>query len=246
MRLRLHRRPAAAPEDRARLPRARVHAASACARLWETRDAAARRDLWKKLAEVGLAGRCSCRRRTAAWASTRRSLVLLLEECGRAALAEPVVETAAVGRAAARRARRRGARRALAPARRGGRGDRSRSAIRDDAFVAGRARRRPAAAAATREGDLHAVPRGAAKLTAQPANDPSRGSSRSTFARRAGDPRRAAARAPRELLAAAFDRGALACAAQLLGVARPADRDGGRLRVAARAVRASRSAPSRR
>jgi hypothetical protein len=63
---------------------------------------------------------------------------------------------------------------------------------------------------------LFAVPRDAARLTAQPANDPSRRLASVAFEERRaqlvarGEPAKA-------LLAAAFDRGALACAAQALG-----------------------------
>ena len=67
-------------------------------------------------------------------------------------------------------------------------------------------------------GDLHAVPRDGAKLTAQPANDPSQKLFAVEFAgsdaTRVAEGARAAG-----LLAAAFDRGALACAAELVGVA---------------------------
>ena len=68
-----------------------------------------------------------------------------------------------------------------------------------------------------RDGELHAVAPGDVRLVAQPANDPARRIATVTF-----DPRPetcvAAGAQARRLLDAALDRGALAAAAQLLGV----------------------------
>ena len=217
MRFALQRGPAPAPEDGARLPARRSARPSACARSGR-RESGRSPELWKKLADVGLPG-LLVPEAHGGMGLDEIDVVLLLEECGRAALAEPVVATAAVGAPL------------LAEL-----GDAALAARWLPRVAAGEAiaRRRPSRrtpSSPTRTsptcccspdagGELHAVPRAAARLIAQPANDPSQ----RLFARRASTRgaatlRRRAASAARALLAAALDRGALACAAQLVGVA---------------------------
>jgi alkylation response protein AidB-like acyl-CoA dehydrogenase len=141
--------------------------------------------------------------------------VLILEEAGRAALAEPVVATAAVGapllaelggELAARWLPRVAAGEALLAV---GHPD---EPFVEDAHVA------DLLLLPAGDGGLHALERAAAQLTAQPANDPSKRIFSVSF-----EPRDATCAArgerARALLAAAFDRGALACAAGLVGVA---------------------------
>src|SRR5690606_33074509 len=69
-----------------------------------------------------------------------------------------------------------------------------------------------------RDGALHAVERAAVRLVPQPANDPGRRLASVEWEPRDGA-RVAEGAAAERLLAAALDRGALACAAQLLGAA---------------------------
>jgi len=175
--------------------------------------------LWQRLAELGVVGALVPEER-GGMGLDERDAVLLLEETGRAALPEPVVATAAVG----------------APLLRELAGDEGAGGTLADAWLprvaAGEARLavgHPAnpfvtdAAVAdllllARDGEIHALEAPAVTCTAQPANDPGR-----RLASVAWTPapatRVAAGPAARRLLDAAFDRGALACAAQLLGVA---------------------------
>jgi alkylation response protein AidB-like acyl-CoA dehydrogenase len=193
---------------RAELPPERVRA------LWET-ESGRSPELWRLLAEVGLPG-ALVPDAEGGMGLDETDAVLLFEECGRAALAEPVVATAAVGAPllaelgdaalAARWLPRVAAGEALLavghPA----------QAFVPDAHVADLLLLSDAA------GDLHALPRGAAQLTAQPANDPSQRLFTARFEPGAETRVAGGARAA-ELLAAALDRGALACAAQLVGAA---------------------------
>jgi alkylation response protein AidB-like acyl-CoA dehydrogenase len=182
--------------------------------LWETQSGRSA-ELWKQLADVGLAGLLVPEAR-GGMGMDETDAVLLFEECGRAALAEPVVATAAVGAPllaelgdealAARWLPRVASGEALLavghPA----------NAFVADAHVADLLLLPDAA------GDLHAVPREDVRLTAQPANDPSQRLFSASFAAGAAS-RVAAGEGARALLAAALDRGALACAAQLVGAA---------------------------
>ena len=182
--------------------------------LWETENGRSP-DLWKKLADVGLPGLLVPEAR-GGMGLDETDAVLLFEECGRAALAEPVVATAAVGapllaelgdpELAARWLPRVAAGEALLavghPA----------NAFVADAHVADLLLLPDAG------GDLHAVPRAEARLIAQPANDPSQRLFAASFAAGAASCV-ARGEAARRLLAAALDRGALACAAQLVGAA---------------------------
>jgi alkylation response protein AidB-like acyl-CoA dehydrogenase len=180
--------------------------------LWET-ESGRSPELWKKLADVGLAGALVSDAH-GGMGLDEVDAVLLFEECGRAALAEPVVATSAVGAPllAELGDEALGARWLPAIAA----GDallavgHPANAFLADAHVAALLLLPDAA------GDLHALPRAAVELTAQPANDPSQRLFGPRFepsaATRVARGERAAA-----LLAAAFDRGALATAAQLVG-----------------------------
>jgi alkylation response protein AidB-like acyl-CoA dehydrogenase len=181
--------------------------------LWETPTARSAA-LWKKLAEVGFAGFLVPEAHDGA-GQDEIGLVLLQEEAGRAALAEPVIETSAVAVPLL-------------------------VELADEA-LAGRWLPRVAAGEARLavghpvspfvadadvadllllpHGDaLHAVPADAAQATHEPANDPSR---RLFSVRFEPSPatRVAEGERVRALLDAALDRGALSAAAQLLGVA---------------------------
>jgi alkylation response protein AidB-like acyl-CoA dehydrogenase len=181
--------------------------------LWET-ESGRSAELWKQLADVGLAG-LLVPDAHGGMGMDETDAVLLFEECGRAALAEPVVATAAVGAPlladlgeslASRWLPRVAAGEALLavghPA----------NAFLADAHVADLLLLPDAA------GGLHAVPRAQVALTAQPATDPSQRLFTASFA---ASPATQVARGERAeaLLAAALDRGALACAAQQVGVA---------------------------
>jgi alkylation response protein AidB-like acyl-CoA dehydrogenase len=182
--------------------------------LWET-ETGRSPDLWKKLADVGLPG-LLVPEAHGGMELDEIDAVLLYEECGRAALAEPVVATAAVGApllaelgdtalAARWLPRVASGEAALAvghPA----------NAFVADAHVAELLLLPDAA------GDLHALERGAVRLEAQPANDPSQRLFAASFAASTATCVARGERA-RTLLAAALDRGALACAAELVGVA---------------------------
>jgi alkylation response protein AidB-like acyl-CoA dehydrogenase len=181
--------------------------------LWQTPTGRSA-DFWRKLADVGLPG-LLVPEAHGGLGMNEIDAVLLFEECGRAALAEPVVATAAVGAPllaelgdeslAARWLPGIASGEALVavghPA----------NAFVADAHVAALLILSDAA------GNLHAAERASVQLVAQPANDPSQ---------RLFEVRFDAARAScvaggtqaRALLDAALDRGALACAAQLVGV----------------------------
>ena len=182
--------------------------------LWDSetgRDPA----LWSSLAALGVPGALAPEEAGGLGLDETR-FVLLLEEAGRAALAEPLLATAAVGVPLLRdlppeaEARARWLARVAAGEARLAVGHPV-SAFVADAHVADLLLL-PAGAA------LHAVPRAEAALTAEPANDPSERLFTVRFTPRA-DTRVAAGARARALLDAALDRGALAAAAQLLGVA---------------------------
>jgi alkylation response protein AidB-like acyl-CoA dehydrogenase len=180
--------------------------------LWQT-ETGRSRELWKQLAAVGLPGLLVAEAH-GGLGLDEIDAVLLQEECGRAALAEPVVATSAVGAPllaeladgplAAR----------LLPA----------VAAGDALLAVGHPANAFLADAHVADllllpaGDeLHAVPRGEATLTAQPANDPSQ---RLFTLAYEPSPVRCVARGERArtLLDGALERGALAAAAQLVGV----------------------------
>jgi len=182
--------------------------------LWESESG--RSDaLWHQLAELGLPGLLAPAAR-GGLGLDEIDLVLLMEEVGRAALAEPLVSTAAVGvpllaelggrfdgwleRAAAGAAR-------LAV-------QHPVSPFVADAHVAD-------LLLLAEGGELHAVERErspAPSLARQPANDPAR-RLYTVSCNRSQETRVAAGAEAAALLEAALDRGALACAAQLVGVA---------------------------
>ena len=180
--------------------------------LWET-DSGRSAARWSRLAELGLLG-VLVPERHGGLGMDESDLVLLLEEAGRAALPEPVLDTAAVG----------------VPLLAG---------LEDSALADGWLRRVPQGTAILAVGhqvnafvadahvadllllqhddELHAVPRARAALERQPTIDPSRRLFRVTWSP-TNDTRVARGPAGRRLLAAALDRGALAAAAELLGV----------------------------
>jgi alkylation response protein AidB-like acyl-CoA dehydrogenase len=176
-------------------------------------DPAGGRALWSKLAELGVPG-ALVPEAQGGMGLDERELSLLLEETGRAALPAPVVSTAAVGAPLLRDA---GG--ALADA------WLPRIAAGDAIVAVGH----PANPFVADAGDadllllpaadgLHAVERAGAEATLQPANDPARRIF--TVAWRPTPATRIAAdAAASRLLDAALDRGALACAAQAIGVA---------------------------
>jgi len=182
--------------------------------LWST-ETGRSPELWKQLADVGLAG-LLVPEQQGGMGLDETDAVLLFEECGRAALAEPVVATAAVGAPllaelgdpalAARWRPRVAAGEALLAA------GHPANVFLADAHVADLLLLPDAA------GDLHAVPRAEVRLTAQPANDPSQRLFSASFGASAAT-RVATGERAQTLLAAALERGALACAAQLVGVA---------------------------
>jgi alkylation response protein AidB-like acyl-CoA dehydrogenase len=170
-------------------------------------------ELWAKLAALGVPG-CLVPEAQGGMGLDELDAVLLFEETGRAALPEPVVETAAVAARLLAEAGGEWSERWLAPLAEG----RALVAVCDaqsplvcDAHVA--------QLLLLAQGDeLHALEPAAVQLERQPANDPAR----RLFAvrwRPAPATRVAEGARGRALLAAAFDRGALACAAQALGVA---------------------------
>ena len=179
--------------------------------LWDT-DTARSPVLWKKLAEIGLPGML-VPEAFGGMGMDEVDFVLLLEETGRAALAEPVVQTAAVA----------------APLLRELDGPLAaewlpRIAAGDAAVVVGHpdvafvedAHIADLLLLPDARGALHAVAAADAEIAPQPANDPSRRIASVGFDAEASTPV-ASGDAARALLEAAFDRGALASAAQALG-----------------------------
>jgi alkylation response protein AidB-like acyl-CoA dehydrogenase len=171
-------------------------------------------ELWRKLADIGLPG-LRIPEEHGGMGMTEVDLCLLLEEAGHAALAEPVIATAAV--AAPLLAELEGTTLAEAWLPRIAAGDALAavghpvSPFVEDAHVA------DLLLLARGDEELHALRREDVRIALQPANDPSRRiasvdfspTSRSLVARGAS---------ARRLLAVALDRGALACAAEALGV----------------------------
>ena len=180
--------------------------------LWET-ESGRSSALWSKLGELGLLG-LTVPEDAGGLAMNEIDLVLPLVEAGYAALAEPLVETVAVG----------------APLLADLGGPLSaewlpRVAAGEAVLTVGHERNGFAADAhiadlllLQRGSELHAVPRSAATLTHQPSSDPARKLFRVDW--NAGDATRVAdGEQAQTLLARAFDRGALASAAQLVGLA---------------------------
>jgi alkylation response protein AidB-like acyl-CoA dehydrogenase len=187
--------------------------------LWESKTGRSPA-LWKKLADVGVPGLLAPEEH-GGLAESETTLVLLLEEAGRAALPEPVIGTAAV---AVPLLRELGGELASEWLPRVAAGDaivavgHPVSPFVEDAHVA-ELLLLPAGDRRAPHGDdaeLHAVRPADARLTEQPANDPGRRIATVEFtpsaATRVADGERA-----RSLLAGALDRGALACAAEALG-----------------------------
>ena len=170
--------------------------------------------LWSKLAELGVPG-ALVPDSYGGMGFDERDLVLLLEETGRAALPAPVVATAAVGAPLLRDAGNAEVASQWLP-----------RVAAGDAIVAVGHPANPFVADAgvadlllLADGDgLHAIERSAATLTHQPANDPARRLYSVAWTASAAT-RIASGAAARALLDAALDRGALACAAQAIGVA---------------------------
>ena len=179
--------------------------------LW-TSETGRSRPLWKQLAEVGLVGLLVPEAQEG-MGLTEVDSVLLCEEVGRAALAEPVIATAAIaapliaelgGEIAARWLKPLAVGEAIVAV------GHPVSPFVDDAHVAD-------LLLLARGEELHAVMPDDVRLTPQPHNDPARRVATVEF-----DPRPetcvAAGGQVRRLLDAALDRGALAAAAQLVGV----------------------------
>jgi alkylation response protein AidB-like acyl-CoA dehydrogenase len=168
--------------------------------------------LWKKLAEVGVTG-LLVPEAHGGMGEGETTLALLLEEAGRAALPEPVIGTAAV---AVPLLRELGGALADEWLPRIAAGDaivavgHPVSPFVEDAHVA-HLLLLPAG------DELHAVRPADARVTEQPANDPGRRIASVSFTPSAATRVAEGARA-RALLDGALDRGALACAAEALGV----------------------------
>jgi len=176
--------------------------------LWES-ESGRSRELWGRLAEVGVPG-LLVPEAHGGLGMDETDLVLVLEETGRAALAEPVIATAAVaapmlaeigGELAATWLPRIAAGEALvavaSPA----------SPFVSDAHVAD-------LLLLERDGELYALEAGQVSITPQRSNDPARRLASVEFDTAAGTK----VGNGRERLAKALDRGALACAAEALGV----------------------------
>ena len=179
--------------------------------LWET-DTGRSRALWKQLAEVGVPGLLVPEAHEGMGLS-EVDAVLLHEELGRAGLAEPVIATAAVaapllaelgGEVAERWQKRLAVGEAIVAV------GHPVSELVDDAHVAD-------LLLLSEGGAVHAVDPADVTLTRQPANDPARRVATLDWSAR-DETRIAEGAAAVRLLEAALDRGALAAAAQLLGV----------------------------
>ena len=170
--------------------------------------------LWSKLAELGVPG-ALVPDAQGGMGLDERDLVLLLEETGRAALPAPIVAAAAVGAPLLRDA----GNGALADA------WLARVAAGDAILAVGHSANPFVTDAGVADllllahGDeLHALERSAVTLTRQPANDPARRLYSAAWTPSAVT-RIASGAVARRLLDAALDRGALAIAAQAIGVA---------------------------
>jgi len=194
--------------------------------LWTT-DTGRSSERWAKLAEIGLLG-ILVPERFGGLGMDEADLVLLLEETGRAALPEPVIETAAVGvpllTALAGQRECAGLTEATGGARELAGGWLTRVVSGGAVLTVGHGAN-PFVADAhvadllllAHDDEVHAVVRERATWERQPCADPSRRLFRVTWSPESGT-RVAHGEEGRRLLAAAFDRGALAAAAQLLGI----------------------------
>lgn len=190
-------------------------------KLWST-ETGRSPELWEKLVGVGLIGALAPED-AGGLALSEIDLILLLEETGRAAVPEPVVETAAVAVPLLRDAA--NATGATAEAKKTAEDWLARIASGEaiatvghpiqptiaDAHVAG-------LLLLERDGAIHALPRDRAKLAPQPASDLSRRLFTATWSPSDGT-ELARGDAGQRLLDAALDRGALATASQLVGIA---------------------------
>jgi alkylation response protein AidB-like acyl-CoA dehydrogenase len=187
--------------------------------MWDT-DTGRSPEFWQKLAEIGVPG-LLVPDEHGGLGMNEVDMVLVLEETGRAALAEPVIHTAFVGVPLLVESGAGAAASAAAIAKewlpRVAAGEailavgHDQSPFVSDAHIAD--------LLLLTSGDaLHAVPGSEVKVTAQPANDPAK-----RIFSVAWTPSDSTLLADGEsgarLRAAAFDRGALACSAQLLGAA---------------------------
>ena len=180
--------------------------------IWESKTGRSP-TLWKKLAEIGVTGLLAPEAH-GGMGFDETTGVLLLEEAGRAALPEPVIGTAAVavpllrelgGALADSFLPRIIAGEAIVAV------GHSVSPFVEDAHVADLLLLEPG------DAELYAVRPADAHITLQPANDPGRRIASVSFTPTSAT-RVAAGERARTLLAAALDRGALACAAEALGV----------------------------
>ncbi|MEN8182881.1 MAG: acyl-CoA dehydrogenase family protein [Myxococcota bacterium] len=180
---------------------------------WES-ETGRSQELWRQLAELGLPG-LLVDEALGGLGLDETSLVLLLEETGRAALAEPVIASAAVAAPLLRELDRPEFANAWLEKLAAGQAriavGHPANAFLADAHVAD-------LLLLFRPGELHALAPAEATLTREAANDPSRRLHSISWTPReesriAHDERATA------LAAQAFERGALACAAEALGVA---------------------------
>ena len=179
---------------------------------WET-ESGRSKQRWAQLAELGVLG-LLVPEVHGGLGMSERDVVLVLEELGRAALPEPVLETAAVGAPLLRELGGPLADTWL-PKVAGG-----------DAILTVGHPVNPFVADAhvadllllPHQDELHAVPREQATLVRQPCSDPSRRLFRVDWTPRAAT-LAASGEAAQRMLAVALDRAALGCAAQQLGVA---------------------------
>jgi alkylation response protein AidB-like acyl-CoA dehydrogenase len=182
---------------------------------WDRETSGRSPSLWQRLAELGIVG-LTVSEAHGGLGLREMDLVLLLEECGRAALPEPIVETTVVGAPLLADIASTAMQTAWLPRVATGEARLSvgiaGSALVADAHVAD-------LLLLEHEGEIHAVERSSVKLETAHSVDRARRLFRvawsPTSATRiaSGDPARAA-------LGRAFDRGALGSAAMLLGIAR--------------------------
>lgn len=181
--------------------------------MWET-DTGRSKEFWGKLAEIGLPGLLVSEDH-GGLGMNEVDMVLVLEETGRAGTAEPVIHTACVGAQLLQEAGNDALAREWLP-----------QIAEGSAIVAVQHDQSPFVSDAhvadlliLNSGDaVHAVPRADVTLTEQKNNDPAKRISSVEWTPGSGT-LLADGEAGRALQAAAFDRGALAAAAQLLGVA---------------------------
>ncbi|MFI5394093.1 MAG: acyl-CoA dehydrogenase family protein [Candidatus Binatia bacterium] len=180
--------------------------------LWQTETGRAP-ELWSKLAEIGVLG-LLVPEAHGGLGSSEVDLVLLLEEAGRAALPEPVAETAAVGVPLLAGLKRTKLSEQWLP-----------KVAAGEAILTVGHEVNPFVADAhvahllllQRSNEIHALPRDQVTLEHQPCNDPSRRLFRVDW-KPSGETCVARGEEGRRLLAAALDRAALACAAQQVGI----------------------------